>query len=201
METTETKRDRVRRLVFDPLGFRFPKGTDEAKGRAMLAGIADELAYMADDKLSALARMLRPQGQGSARAFWPERATFIAFAHMCQPLPLEADPKLLSWFASIEGERMVQEGTLVETWRYFEDKRVPPFTPQARAFVKEQAAIAARRLQIVAEREGAGWDVDPAEGAFARSYRAERARMMRLLDDARARRAAGTVAAVQEAAE
>lgn len=188
MEPTETNRDRVRRLLLDPLGFRHPKKLTEAEGRARLDAIADQLAYMRDDTLAALARMLRVHGQGADRSFWPERATFVAFAHLCQPLPLERDPKLLSWFASVEGERMVQDGTLVETWRYFEARRVPPYTPQARGMVLEAAQRAATRIQIVDEKLAAGYVVLPDDLAFARSYRAETDRLRALLAEARARR-------------
>lgn len=190
MEATESNRDRVRRLLFEPLGFRWPKKMTEADGRSRLDAIADELAYMRDDALEALARMLRPHGQGSCRSFWPDRATFIAFAHICQPLPLEADPKLLSWFASVEGQRMVQDGTLVETWRYFEERRVPPATPQARQLVQARAQEAQRRVQIVAEKLAAGYVVSAEDRAFADHYRAQTARLTDLLEVARAARAA-----------
>lgn len=190
MEATESNRNRVRRLLFDPLGFRWPKKMTEADGRSRLDAIADELAYMRDDALEALARMLRPHGQGSDRSFWPERATFISYAHICQPLPLEADPKLLSWFASVEGQRMVQDGTLVETWRYFEERRVPPATPQARALVLSRAQEAQRRVQIVGEKVAAGYVVSAEDRAFAEHYRAHTARLTDLLEVARAARAA-----------
>ena len=193
-KATETNRDRVRRLLFNPLGFRFPKGTGEAEARATLDRIADELAYMRDDALETLARSMRLQGQGKARNFWPERATFVFFAHLCQKLPLERDPKLLSWFASIEGQRMVQDGTLVETWDYFEDKRIPPATPQARAKVLAEAQDAARRVQIVSEKQAAGWYVDPREAEWVRAYLARRDRMLALLDQVRAERAASAKA-------
>lgn len=174
---SETNRDRVRRLLFAPLGFRFPKAMTEADGRAQLDRIADELAYLSDWHLGALARMLRPHGQGSARNFWPDRATFIAFAHICQPLPLAQDPKLVSWFASVEGQRMVQEGTLVETWDWFERHRVPPYKPEHRRLVATQAAENARRLLLVEERERLGHEVTPDNLAWARHYRAERDRL------------------------
>ncbi|WP_127104356.1 hypothetical protein [Pararhodobacter zhoushanensis] len=189
METTETNRDRVRRLLFEPLGFRHPKKVAEAAGVAMLNAVADELSYMSDDNLAVLARMMRVHGEGSSRDFWPARAAFISFAHLCQPLPLEADTKLISWFASREGDQMVQDGTLVETWRYFEAKRIPPATPQARALVLDRARDAARRIAIVHERRDGGWGVDRAEAEFVRLYEGDQERMMKLLQDVRAAKA------------
>lgn len=186
----ETNRERVRRLLFGPLGFRWPRAVDPGEGAARLDAIADDLAYMGDEALGVLARMLRVQGQGSARNFWPDRATFVGFAHVVQPLPLDSDPKLRSWFASVEGQRMVVEGTLVETWVYFERTRVPPFSPQAREMVRRNAAEAARRLQIVAERQAQGLGVEPAELRWAEWYRDLRARLESLVAEARAQRGA-----------
>jgi hypothetical protein len=189
---SESNRARVRRILFDPLGFRFPKRMTVADGQSILNGIADDLAYMADDKLEALERMLRVHGQGSDRSFWPERATFVAFAHVCQPLPLDRDPKLRSWFASVEGQRMVQDGTLVETWRYFERKRIPPYTPEAREMVRREAEGNARRVQLVAERLRLGLPVNAEEGRFSEWYLDQRARLERLVADCAAHRAAGS---------
>lgn len=42
----ETKRDRVRRLLLAPLGFRFPRKIDEAEGRKRLDRIADDVAVV-----------------------------------------------------------------------------------------------------------------------------------------------------------
>ena len=187
---TETNRDRVRRLVFAPLGFRHPARLTEADGRALLDQIADELGYMTDANLSALARMLRVQGQGSARNWWPDRATFVAVAHLVQPLPLEQDQKLLSWFGSVEGQRMVQDGTLVETYRYLEARRVPPATPEARKLVLDQAHENARRVRITREKQRAGIGVAPDDARFADVYEADVARLAALVQRLRHGRAA-----------
>ena len=125
-ETHETNRDRVRRLLFAPLGFRWPKGVPEDRGRADLDAIADDLSYLSDADLAVLARIMRVHGDGSARCFWPPRAAFAGFAHVVRPRPMTDDPSLLRWWASVEGQRMVLDGTLVETYDYFERHRKPP---------------------------------------------------------------------------
>lgn len=167
----ETKRDRVRRLLLDPLGFRWPKGTDEAEGRRTLDGIADELAYMTDASLEALRGILAPKGEGSSRCFWPARATFVGFAEVVQPRPVGEIPALVRWFRSVEGPRAVAEGTLVETWSWFEKHKAPPVNDRQRAMVAERAAENRRRLTILAERRAAGLSVDPGELSFERWYR------------------------------
>ena len=180
-QPTEANRDRVRRLLFTPLGFRHPAKLTEADGRARLDQIADELGYLTDKGLEALARMLRVHGQGTARNWWPDRATFVGWAHVVQPLPLERDPKLLSWFASVEGQRMVQDGTLVETYRYLQERRVPPFTPEARSFVRAAASEANRSIRVIREKQAAGHQVSPDDLRRADLYEAETARLSALV--------------------
>ena len=156
----ESNRARVRRLLIEPLAMRHPRGREDA-GREVLDAIADELAYIPDAKLEVLARMLAPQGQGAARNFYPDRATFLGFAHLVAPRPLTDDPKLLGWFASVEGPKMIAEGTLVETWSFFERNRRPPFDDRSRRLVAEQAAEHKRRVLLVDERIERGVEVDP----------------------------------------
>lgn len=182
---SENNRARVRRLLFDPLGFRYPKTMTAADGQATLNAIADELSYLPDDALGVLVRMVRPHGEGSARCFWPPRATFVAYAHLVQPLRLEDDPKLLSWFASREGQAMVQDGTLVETWQYFEARRVPPYTPKARALVLAQAQENKRRLDLIEERQRLGFALRSDEVQWAGWYQGRLAHARAVLDAAR----------------
>ena len=167
---TETKRDRVRRLLIDPLGFRFPKRTEPDEARKRLDRLADDLGYLSDASLRTLADMLRTKGQGSERNFWPDHATFIGFAEVVQPRPVEELPALLSWFGSVEGPRAISEGTLVETFDWISRRKIPPYSPPARAAVNEEAAKNARRLSIIAERRAAGLTVAPDELGWERWY-------------------------------
>lgn len=171
----ETKRAKVRRLLFEPLGFRFRREVDEAARRHFLDGLADDLGYMAEDRLKALAEFLRSHGQGSDRNIWPDRATFIGFAEVVQPRPLEELPALLSWFGSVEGPRAQAAGELVETWDYIRCRKAPPFTDGARKRVAEAARENSRRLDIIAERRAAGLGIAAGELDWERWYLARRA--------------------------
>lgn len=188
MDGQESNRARVRRLLLGPLGFRSPRGTAPEAERVLLDGIADDLAYLTDDELDVLRPMVAVRGEGSARCFWPPRATFAAFAHIVHPRPMDQHPKLLSWWASEAGQRMVQDGTLVETYQYFEKNLRPPTDQGPRAKVAEQAAINASRLGRLEERERLGFAVDPAEAAWGRWYRDRLAYLTALVDLARARK-------------
>ena len=167
----ETKRDRVRRMLLDPLGFRSPKGVDQATERKFLDGLADELSYMADDRLHALMIMLRSKGEGKQRNQWPDFATFRCFAEMVQPRPLAELPSLIRWFRSVAGPKAIAAGTLVETWQWFEERKAPPVTPQAISMVTAKAADNRRRVQVLEEKVNAGITVDPGEAAFVAWYR------------------------------
>lgn len=166
----ETKRDRVRRLLLDPLGFRFPKGTDPEEAKKVLNRIADDLAYMADERLRALRDMMASKGQGTARNFWPDHASFIGFAELVEPRPVAELPALLSWFGSVEGPAAMKAGILVETWQFIERRKKPPVTAQERALVAEQSAVNARRLTIIEERRRDGRAIDADDAAWERWY-------------------------------
>lgn len=155
----ETNRDRVRRVLIDPLvaaGFRFRKGTDEAAAQKALNRIADALAYMGDRPLEVLAASLMTKGEGSARCFWPPFATVIGLAEAFQPRPLEQVPELMRWFASRAGQEALAGGRLVAEFMFFERKKRPPMTEQDRRIVAERAAQWVRRAERINERMGRG---------------------------------------------
>lgn len=180
----ETKRARVRRILFDQLGFRSRRGVDMEEERRFLDGLADELAYMSDANLRVLAQMMAIKGEGSSRNIWPDRATFRGYAHVVQPRPMEELPELRRWFASVEGRRMQAEGTLVETWEYFQRNRCPPVKPQARAMVLQRAEESRRRLTIIAEKQAAEIPVSADDLDWAHWYRERMDHLDRLVRDA-----------------
>lgn len=187
----ETQRGRVRRLLLDPLGFRFKRGTDAATAQARLDQIADDVAYLTDDQLQVLEGMLRTKGQGADRAFWPEAATFRGFAEIIHPRSIEDVPALRRWFASVEGPKAQAEGTLVETAAYFEHYKVPTAKPGARKAIADRAAQNQRRLTIVAERRAAGLVNDPDDLAFERWYQGRAAYLDEMVSLLRAAKGGG----------
>lgn len=147
----ETKRGRVRRLLLSPLqelGFRFKRGTPEDVVARKMAGLCDDLAYLSDQGLTRMALTMRDKGQGSAKNFWPERATFIAFAQVVEPRPIEEMPGLASWFGSAAGTKAVAEDRLVAEYRWWRQKHRPPMTP----LEWSQVEIRSRELRSQASR-------------------------------------------------
>ena len=198
-ETTETNRDRVRRLVFGPLGFRHPARGRDAKSleesRAILDGIADDLAYMSDAGLRRLAEMMRIRGEGDRGDYWPSRASFAHFAHAVERLPLDMSPMILSWFASVEGPAAIAAGQVVEMWDWIERHRCLPHCPplktpdraaQARRDIALAASDNARRLANIVDRRDRGVRNADDDEAWARWYLDLRQRRCAAVERARA---------------
>ncbi|MBR9766539.1 MAG: hypothetical protein GYB53_24245 [Rhodobacteraceae bacterium] len=176
--TPETKRDRVRRLLLDPLaalGFRFQRGTDPDEGRKRLDRLADELAYMSDENLRRLFEAMRTKGEGKARDFWPSHAAFVALAQIAQPRPLEEMPGLASWFGSEAGRQALAEGRLVEEYRWWLVKHRPPLNAQERRVVADRGGAGQARAARLTERLGLGLPVDVADREWLLAWQAHEA--------------------------
>lgn len=184
----QSNRDRVRGLLFEPLGFRFPRAVDADAAKKALNRIADDLSYLTDASLAALREMLRTKGEGSSRNFWPDHATFIGFAEVIQRRPIEDLPALSSWFGSIEGPRAALQGILVETFLFIADRKMPPVTDGARRQVATKAAENSRRLLIITERRAAGLTIEAGELEFERWYNDQLVRCEALMRSERAKR-------------
>lgn len=186
---SESNRDRVRRLLIAPCGFRAAKGTDAAEHLRWLDGLADELSYMTDPSLTVLAQILATKGQGGARNLWPDLATVRGYAEVVQRRPLEELPALKRWWASVEGPKAIADGTLVATWEWFQDRKAPPVTPQARKIVAERSSDYRRRVAVVRDKQKAGIIVGGEDLAWVRWFEGLEARLIDLVEQERAGKA------------
>ncbi|NVK57312.1 MAG: hypothetical protein HWE26_17045 [Alteromonadaceae bacterium] len=177
-QKTETKRDRVRRLLLTPLaemGFRWKRGTTDEDGRKRLDRVADDLAYLTDQNLDRLFLALQDKGEGSARCFWPEHATFVAYAQLAQPRPLSEMPGIASWFGSEAGRRAEEEGKLVAELRFWTVKRRPPMNDAERRRIAERAAEMRDRVARLCDKLDRGWSILPADAEWLAAYRRDEA--------------------------
>ncbi|QQA43943.1 hypothetical protein [Pelagovum pacificum] len=184
-QTAETKRDRVRRLLLEPLGFRKSANVTAERQKAILDQVCDELAYLSDEGLARVREALQAKGQGKARDCWPELASFRAYAEMAEPRPIEELPALRRWFGSIEGPKAINERTLVETWVWFQRHKRPPVTPADRRQVFERSERNRRKLTIIEERIAAGREVDAEDRDWVRRYREKRDYLEQLVEQER----------------
>ena len=158
-EATETKRDRVRRLLIDPLkadGFRFARGVTAEDAKTRLDRLADDLAYLKDDGLDALRVSLRTKGEGAARCFWPAPATVLGLAESFQRRPLDELPALLRWFASAAGGAAVLGDRLVAEYWFWTMHKRPPVKPMDKKVVADKAEEWRRRVELAKDRIARG---------------------------------------------
>ncbi|WP_299734681.1 hypothetical protein [uncultured Roseobacter sp.] len=154
-EKEEGKRDRVRRILIDPLkadGMRFRKTVTEEKQRQSLDRLADDLSYMTDDGLHALRLWMRSHGDGAAKCFWPMTVSIISTAESFEPRPLEELPALRRWFASAAGRRALEGDRLVAEYEFWRKFKRPPITPRDQEAVARRAAEWASKAERVQDR-------------------------------------------------
>ena len=184
----ETKRDRVRRLLIDPLsrdGMRFPKAMPEEVQRKKLDQMADDFAHMTDANLGRLMLCLRTKGGGSQKDFWPSRITQLGYAQVAQPRPLEDDPKLKSWFVSAAGRAAAAvPGRLIAEFQFFKRHHHPPYLAEHKRLVASQAGELAHRLELIADREQRGIPLSPDDAAWVVRYRQTQEMLVGWIDEA-----------------
>ncbi|MBO9453250.1 hypothetical protein J7426_23515 [Tropicibacter sp. R16_0] len=185
--STETSRDRVRRMVITPLadsGFRFKRGTPDEQQRKVLDRMADALGYMSDRGLSALQATLATKGEGSAKCFWPCMATVIGCAEAFEPRPLEELPAVARWFGSQAGIEAARAGRLVAEYEFWRRKKRPPMNVQERKVVSDRAATWSARADRVRDRIDRGFAPFGDDGEWLRWYDATKARAAALVGKA-----------------
>lgn len=157
----ESKRDRVRRLFktrLDDLGFRRHGNVKVADHELTMIKVIDALTYMSDHSLDAMFNMLKSKGQGRDHDIWPSRATINWYAEMIEEQAIEELPGLIRWFLSVEGPKALSDGTLVETWQYFQRYKCPPV--RARRQIADNASKNAHKLELYRERMKRGRAAD-----------------------------------------
>lgn len=172
----ESKRARVRRILIAPLqdqGMRFKKGTVEAVKRKRLDRMADDLGYMSDDALIVLRRCLLRNGEGAQKCFWPDRVSYLGYAHAFQYRCIDDDPAMLGWFASAAGGKAASvPGRAVAEYQFWCKHWHPPFDVRHKAAVERRAAQNLERLAYCTGREVEGRLSDPDDVAWLKNYRA-----------------------------
>ncbi|MGV6848566.1 MAG: hypothetical protein ACWA5A_09325 [Marinibacterium sp.] len=182
-EGTETNRDRIRRLLFEPLDFRLKRGSDPDRHKARLDQLADDLAYMTDDHLDALRRVMEIRGEGKGRDLWPSLTSFRGMAQVICPRPLIEMPNLRRYLASAAGRAALEKGTLVEVFEFFERRRHPPIEPGHMRTVRDKARENARRLVRLAELRKYGGGLTSDDVAWEAEYLALRDKLARFVQD------------------
>ncbi|MBR9764796.1 MAG: hypothetical protein GYB53_15025 [Rhodobacteraceae bacterium] len=189
VQTTETKRDRVRRLLLTPLaenGFHFKRGSDPEAGRKMLDRLADDLAYLSDQQLATLCDCMRIKGEGTARNFWPTYATFVAYAQHIRARPLSEMPRLAAWFGGKAGRDALEDDRLVAEFRFWTRHHSPPVKDFQRRNVMSEAAEIQDRIMRIRDKQRRGVPLDPTERHDLDAYERDEAEALSLVRGAAA---------------
>lgn len=174
---TETKRDRVRRLLIDPLardGMRFKAQVSPEDQRKRLDRMADDLTYMSDANLSRLRITLSTKGDGAKGDFWPRRVTVLKFANMAQHRPIEDIPGFRSWFASAAGVEAARVPGLLQAQYLFWCREFhPPVADVHARAVTMKAKELAEREGYLNRRLAEGACLSPQDAEWLRRYTAK----------------------------
>ncbi len=172
----ETKRDRVRRLLFHPLEELGIEPNPKVKERRDAEGnitatrverhkdwmnaLCDHLGHVADETLIALRETItaNPVGSGKAprkgaewRGCYPTAIQILDWANRIEPFPLDRVPGLKGWFGSTAGPRALEADLAVETRDWIETHKRPPVHDQDMAAIRRAAAL--RRDEILRARD------------------------------------------------
>lgn len=170
----ESKRARVRRIVFEPLerdGLRpNPKVRalkEEGAHRAWLDRLADDMGHMGDESLEALHDTIRYNTVGdgktsgrrrSARGCWPSRIDILDWANAIEKFPMDKVPGLKGWFASVEGPKALENDMALETFDWIRRHKRPPFRYRDKQSIREAATDRRREIDLARERLKRGPD-------------------------------------------
>ncbi|NVK20631.1 MAG: hypothetical protein HWE30_18220 [Methylocystaceae bacterium] len=155
----ETKRDRVRRLLIDPLtehGFRKPGDVSAERHAKFLVDLADGMAYLSDAQLEQLRQVLNYRGEGKDKRGWPRMATIMPLAEALAPRPLEEIPVIASWFGSARGPQALEEGTLVAEFEFLTKFKRPPLRDGDWMRVRQRAAEHDHDKRVRSDRQRRG---------------------------------------------
>lgn len=148
--TTETKRDRVRRLLITPLtegGMRKSPSMKQDAYEALLVRLADKLSYLSDRHMAGLRERIIRNARGKERNRWPDEVSIIAWARQVQLPPPRKCPFVVSVLRSRAGVRARQLGYHAELLIAMR-KSGPPFSKYDQNRMPEEA----RRNAAEAER-------------------------------------------------
>ncbi|KAB2539667.1 hypothetical protein AL035_17830 [Salipiger aestuarii] len=155
----ETKRDRVRRILIEPLtewGFRKPGNIRADRFDGFMVSLCDGLGYLSEEQLDTLRVALRTRGEGKDRRGWPRMATIAALAEAIAPRPIEEIPAIRRWFASVEGPKAAKDGALVAQFLFWEKFKRPPLTDGDRRAIRDKARDLDSGVRVRRDRERRG---------------------------------------------
>ena len=158
MEGQELKdgKERVRVNLIDPLvsrGMVRKRGRSVEDHQKMLDSLEARLAYMAADRLAALAEVVERYAEGPKKNIWPAEVSITNWARRLQEPPASESRLVRSYLQSGAGDAALSGGYVVELFLYLKKYGAPP-NEYSMKLIRERADENRRkRGQVERDRE------------------------------------------------
>ena len=158
MEGQELKdgKERVRVNLIDPLvsrGMVRKRGQKVEDHQKMLDSLEARLAYMAADRLSALAEVVERYAGGPQKNVWPAEVSIMNWARRLQEVPASESRLVRSYLQSGAGDAAKSGGYLVELFVYLKRIGAPPNNYALKGIREEAEDNRRKRGAIERDRE------------------------------------------------
>ncbi len=159
MEGEELKQGKARvyRVLLEPLkerGMARPARMTVAAEQDMMDRLAARLAYMAEDRLQALAEVVEAHGGGKLRNTWPAEVSICNWARRIQQPPAGVSRLVRTMLQSAAGDAAEAGGYLVELFRFLRKHGTPPGDNYGYNLIQSEASEnQSRRARILREQQ------------------------------------------------
>jgi hypothetical protein len=147
---------RVRLHLIEPLvsgGMMRKRGQKVEEHERFLSSLEARLAYMAADRLQALAEVVERYAGGPQKNIWPAEVSIMNWARRLQEAPASESRLVRSYLQSGAGEAAKSGGYLVELFSYLKRFGMPPNDFAMKEIRDRSEANQRKRSQIQRERE------------------------------------------------
>ncbi len=182
---------RVRVNLIDPL---VNKGMVRKRGRSvedhqkMLDGLEARLAYMAADRLAALAEVVERYAGGPQKNVWPAEVSIMNWARRLQEPPASESRLVRSYLQSGAGDAALSGGYVVELFLYLKKYGAPPNDYSMKGIRALADDNQRKRAQVERDREDGR--ADPRDLAWLQGYMDTRRRCLDIIKAKQERAAA-----------
>lgn len=149
-------KDRVRRNLIEPLvnrGMVRKRGQKVEDHQKMLASLEARLAYMATDRLAALAEVVERYAEGPKKNTWPAEVSITNWARRLQEPPASESRLVRSYLQSGAGDAALSGGYMVELFLFLKKFGAPPNDYAIREIRNQADDNQRKRSQVERDRE------------------------------------------------
>lgn len=193
MEGAELKegRERVRQSLIEPLcqkGMVRKRGQKVEDHQKMLDSLEARLAYMAADRLAALAEVVERYAEGPKKNIWPAEVSITNWARRLQEPPASESRLVRSYLQSGAGDAALSGGYVVELFFYLKKYGAPPNDYSMKEIRERADGNRRKRAQVERDREDGR--ADPRDLSWLQGYMDTRRRCLDIIKAKQERAAA-----------